>query len=291
MPAIYIVLILFVYAILASLKAFFHSKYSRNNIKNTADVMFFWSFTFIFIGLFFLPFAIIKGQINSTIIVYALIMAACTFLFQLFYSLAFKEGPVGLTIFFLSISSVVMPIYGYFRFHESFTVCKIIAICLLVLALGFNIKKQNKKPNLKWVLYLLLTIIPNVGCSIVQAELAKTAFASYSFGFLSMEYLFASVLAVILFVIFYSIGRKQSTMFTKKFFAYSSGVAAILCGCVFLLYFAIQKGDSSLVYPLQSGLCLTMSLTFALVFYKERLTLFQWISFSLGLASVILINL
>lgn len=291
LPEFAIVGLLVVYAFCATSKVFFHSRYSKKYISNVFDVMLFWLPTFIFIGLLFLIFTLTTNVINTEIIIYALLMGFGSFLFQLFYSLAFKSGPVGLSVFIISLQAVVMPIYNLLRFNEPFDICKIIALCLLVIAFIFNIKKDpNKKPNVKWIIYIALTFASQILCSIVQTEFSKCIYAANNFTFLSFEYLFAAGFCAI-FILFLYLFKYRPTIKLNKDFSLSTLLTGItLAGGVFLLYFALQHGNTLIIFPIQSGLCMLFSIGMATVVYKEKFRPLQWVALVCGLAAVILIN-
>ncbi len=290
MPVIYIILLIILYAVLSVGKVIVQSHYSKNNINLFIDTFIFLNAVFLIIGISFLPMAIINNEFKKEIILYAFLNGLYSLLYQLFYTLAFIFGSVSLAIFFTSASSVINIVYSIIVFDERVTPFKIVAFVLFIFALIFNIKKDNKSINIKWVICVLFASVSLIICGIVTKYFAMDFNGEYTNGFLSLSYIISFTLCSMLLMVKYKQTKKTEIRLNKTFIISTLLVGLFLVGCVFLNQYITINAEISLYYPIRGGLCMVFGILSAWLIYKEKPTLLECIAMICGLLSVILVN-
>jgi len=287
-----VALLIIAYAVLAAVKLFVQSKYSKQNVKSFSDSVLFWLLIFFLIGIAFLPSALINKEFRVEIIIYAFLAGLFTVGFQLFYTLALKEGPVGLSAFMTSASSIVYIVYSIIVFNEKFTALKGVAIGLFVIALAFNIKKDPKKNiTLKWWILITITCLFLIGNSIVNKYFAVDLKGQFKSGYLSIEYITSFIITgIILIPLLCKQNLKPTLKINKWFFIFGVAIAGILVACVYVNQVTTTIADMSFFTPIRGALVMALSILEGWIVFKEKPTLLQWIGIAFGVASTVLIN-
>jgi len=285
-------ILIIAYALLAAIKLFAQSKYSKKNINIFSDTVLFWLFTFLVIGIAFIPSAIIENQYRVEIILYAFLAGLFTVGFQLFYTLALKEGPVGLSAFLTSASSIIYIVYSIIVFKEEFTALKGVAIALFVVALAFNIKKDPQKHiTVKWWILITITCLFLIGNSIVNKYFAVDFKGEFKSGYLSIEYITSFIITgIILIPLLTKKTTKPTIKCDKWFFIFGTIIALILVGCVYVNQVTTTISDMSFFTPIRGALCMVLSIMQGWLLFKEKPSVMQWIGIAFGIASTVLIN-
>lgn len=288
-------LLMLIYCLCAAFKVLTQSIYSKSNINSVSDTLIFWTYIFFVIGIFFVPFTIVNHEFSKVVLIYAILNGVFSLLYQLFYTLSFKYGSVSLSVFFTSASSVLCIVYSLIVFKEPLTPCKIIGFVLFTIALLLNIKKDQRSessPNkLKYILCVVMASASLIVCSIVSKYLAVNLKGAYQFGFLSISYILAFILCLIIVLIIRFKNKNTITIIpNKKYFLFGSICSLFLIVCVFLNQYITTISDVSLYYPIRGGLCMIFGISLSWIFHKERPTTMQLIGMIAGLASVILVN-
>ena len=274
-----VILLVIAYALLAIVKLYVQSKYSKKNVHNFTDTVIFWAFIFLIIAICFIPVAIINHEINTSILIYAILAGIFTVFFQLFYTLALACGPVGISSFLTSAdssfltssfltsadssflissfltsaSSVVYIVYSIIVFNEKITPFKIAAFVLFVAALACNIKKdKSKNINAKWIILISLTCLFLIAGSIVSKYFARDFAGDYKTGFLAIEYIVSFVLtAIIAIPLVLNNKTKPSIKFDKWYFIFGISIGVILVACVFINQWTVSISDMSYFTPIR----------------------------------------
>lgn len=287
-----VILLVIAYALLAIVKLYVQSKYSKKNVHNFTDTVIFWAFIFLIIAICFIPVAIINHEINTSILIYAILAGIFTVFFQLFYTLALSCGPVGISSFLTSASSVVYIVYSIIVFNEKITPFKIAAFVLFVAALACNIKKdKSKNINAKWIILISLTCLFLIAGSIVSKYFARDFAGDYKTGFLAIEYIVSFVLtAIIAIPLVLNNKTKPSIKFDKWYFIFGISIGVILVACVFINQWTVSIADMSYFTPIRGSMIMILAILEGWIVFNEKPTLLQTIGIVCGIGASILIN-
>ena len=211
-----------------------------------------------------------------------------------FYSafLAFKIGPYGLTRLISSFALLFPIFYGIFFRNEETNAKTFIGIALILVAMfllnytGKGGKKEENGVSLKWLIYLLITVLSNGFITIlmkIQQDIFQKA-CDNEFQVISIGGSF--VLLTILGLI---IDRDKLRGVAKNGLLYGLGSGLCNGGKNFVtmaILWCMQ--DLTVVSPVKTGIGMISAFIVAIFFYKEKYTAMQKIGVLLGTAAVIL---
>ncbi len=289
---LFVIILIVAYALLAACKLFTQSQYSKKNIHVFSDTVIFWAFIFLVIAVCFIPVAIINHEINRSILIYAILAGIFTVFFQLFYTLALACGPVGISSFLTSASSVVYIVYSIIVFGEKITPLKVVAFVLFVAALACNIKKdKTKNINAKWIFFISLTCLFLIAGSIISKYFARDFAGEYKTGFLAIEYVVSFLITIIIAIpLIINKRTKPSLKLDKWFFIFGLATGVILVACVFINQWTVTIADMSYFTPIRGSLIMAFAILEGWIVFKEKPTLLQTIGIICGIGASVLIN-
>jgi len=243
-------------------------------------------------GLCFLPGLWKFGIINA-------ILYASGFYFAY---VAYRVGPYLLTHAIAGLSFAFPMFYGLFILKDDANYMTYLALgCTFLsffLMLYARIRKQKEKENAEenkeekklsflWLIATIITLVSNGLISI----LAKMEQAVYSTLY-SNEYMIITLSGATIFLLTFGFITERKTM--KQTFLKGStyGMAAgLLNGAKnFANLMAISLIPLSLLSPLRSAIGKPLNIFVALVIYKERFTLLQYLSIGISILAAILIQ-
>ena len=237
-------------------------------------------------GLYFAPGLWKFGIING-------ILYASGFYFAY---LAYKVGPYLLTHAIAGLSFVLPLVYGLFFLKEPSNYMTYIAlsctfISFFLMIYGKNKGKDNKKEEKKlsflWLLATLITLFSNGFISIL-AKMQQAAFDNQY----SNEYMIITLSGATLFLL--TLGFTTERKNLKNVFVKGSayGMAAGLLNGTknFANLAVISMIPLSLLTPLKSAISKPLNLFVALVIYKEKYNLLQYLSIAFSLLSMALMQ-
>ena len=288
------ILFTFLYSLFASIKVIIQSKYTKKNINFLLDTLVFWGFIFLIVGISFLVPALINETFKYEILIFGLIYGLFTYFYQLFYTLALKEGSTSLSAFIVSISSILNILFGVIVFNDKLTHARIAAFVLFFLALLFTFKlKDNKGINKKWLLYISITSISLIICNIVSkfaSNFAAENNISYTFTYLSVGYSSSGILSILTIIPLLFKKEKISIKPNKEYFGYSICIGLILLLVVFLNQYTLSLGSFSVISTLRGCLTAIISILMSLIFFKEKTSKNEVLGIISGLLAICLVN-
>lgn len=232
----------------------------------------------------------------STLTLFLGVLFGIIVLFQgLFMLKALQTGPMSLTTVIVSFSTVITALSGVAFWGEKIKVLQIIGIVLMLASFYFSIRKeeQEKKASFKWLLLCILALICYGAIGLMQKIHQNTEYKGEINAFLFTAFTVGGSLSLILALVS-KFKSGQSMLLRKE----NGKVSWVMLGCVVLagvltaannkfnLYLSGVM-DSAVFFPLVNGGNLILVTLSALVFFRERLTVKQWISVGLGIASVL----
>ena len=207
--------------------------------------------------------------------------------------LAFLYGPFGLTRLFINFGLIIPVFYGIYFLNEKSTILTYISLALLIFSIyliNTKSKKQDlkQKITLKWIIYVLITVVANALITIIGKEKHIIFGASYNNDFLIISLGGAAIILIVLGIVF---ERKEFKKTLKYGLIYGMG-AGISNGINNLLVLITYNYLSiSIVSPIKTGVGMIMNFAVSIFLYKEKFTKRQLISIIIGIISIVLMNL
>lgn len=236
-------------------------------------------------GLQFPPRVILLGLINGTMYATG------------FYSayVAYSIGSFGLTRLFSSFGLVIPILYGILFLHEQTSFLTYIAIILIFVSVilmraqdNKNIGKEKTQISLKWLIFLILTILSNALITIIGRIQVGIFDGAYKNEFLMISLAGA---AVLLFVLGFILERDKFRATIKSGLLYGM-FAGIFNGINNLLILVTYNYvPISISSPVKTGLGMIISFLMSVFLYKEKFSRRQLVSVAIGVVAVVLINL
>ncbi len=220
-------------------------------------------------------------------------------LFALFYSVcnigiinALKHGPATLTSLFVGLSLLLTTAWGFLFWNAKLTVFIGIGLALVVASVCLCLytgKKDEKKVSVKWLVFVIMALVGNAGCSITQ----RTQQVAFGGVHGNMLMAFATFLSVIVcFTIWLRSDKTDAKAMLKGswYFPVSAGVCNVLLN-IFVMKMALTSLSPSLIYPVIGVGGLMVVTLFSLFGFKEKLKWQQWIGIAFGALATVLLSL
>jgi len=219
---------------------------------------------------------------------------------QITNSAALSAGPWSYTSVIISMSTVITALSGMLFFDESIRVTQFFGIALMLVCLVLSVKPESgeqKKKSLRWFLWCLASCVCCGGVGILQ----KIHQSSDHRGELTMflviafigSFLFSS--ANLLLGIIRNKGNAEpvlpphtSAPLLAMLFAVG-GIGVALNNLINLYLSGVV--ESAVFFPTVNGGGLILITAASLLFFREKLTLRQWIGMVFGIAAVLLLCL
>ena len=261
---------------------------SYNN-RVAAGGVFTFSAVAVFAALiFFICSASYPLSFTSDLIPYALAFAASYCTASVFSFLAIREGSLSLTSLMISFSLLIPTLWGIFFYGDDAGIFFFLGLGLLLVSLVLiNFKKGDCKITLKWGIYVLLTFLGNGICSTVQNGYAKVNTSGKS------EFMIIALAVVFLVLIGLSIFTERERMLPSvKSGVIFMAICGVANGAVNLFVILLSPlMNTSIMFPLISAGGIVLTSLIAIFFYKEKLSLVQYVGMILGIGSIVFMNL
>lgn len=258
--------------------------------------MFFNAFLCLFAVVYFIISDLLLDKSGFTLPLDVFICGAVSSLLYAigFYAayIALACGSFGLTRFYSSFGNVLTIVYGIAILGETTGRFFYLAVFLKFLALFMIQYKASKEPDFKisakWLISLSASILANVAIAIINKWQQGHFDGKYGNEYLTVIFLGS---ALVLFILGFIYERNSFKETIKHGFTY--GMAAGLLNGMnnafsLAMYYYLPISLSS---PLTSGLGMLITFALAVVLYKEKFTIRQYIGALIGVAAVVLINI
>ena len=282
---------------LASAKVTLQGQISRTDFHNAQDPV-------LFNGILFVAIAIVMALVfpftvpTLPMLLWALSVSIFTFTFQTTYAMAMACGPVSLTVLIVTFNQFIPITASVILYNEKIYLTQLVGIVFLILSMFLNLKtdkssKQAVSP--KWLLLTAAAMIATGIASTIQKIYGKSnvGVEGADTTFLCLIYLFAAVFAFCLFAIRRSTGKHEAATLriNKKLLLYTLIIAALLAIYQKCYMYALVKIDCAVLLPTHNGMQSLIMTFIGVLFFKDRLSVRQWIGILCGILCVILMNL
>lgn len=222
-----------------------------------------------------------------------------TALQAIFNLAALALGPMSYTTVIVSFSTVITALSGKLFFGENIYAVQIIGIVLMLVSFVFAVdkKSEEKSANLRWLIVCGLAFIFSGGIGIMQKIHQTSSFKGELNAYLVIAFVASTVVSAAVAIFLYLKGSKDSPVSKKA-------LPAIDKRFIFMLVLMIINGvsvavnhklnlylsgvmDSATFFPIVNGGGLVLSTVAALIIFRERLSVKQWIGLGVGILSVI----
>ncbi|MBQ8657752.1 MAG: EamA family transporter [Clostridia bacterium] len=245
----------------------------------------------IFLGIIF----IFQPKFCWTTFFFALGFA-CSFSICLYSSfMAIKTGPLSLSALISSFAILLPSLYSVIFLGESFTKWSVIGLVLLCVSFVLiNKIEKGEKFNFRWLFFVSLSFLGNGINSILQKVHQETL---KSQGLNANDYavafqFFAMIAVTLIFTVMLLIKRpKNMTKICKQGFLLAPLAGIANAGCNVLMLVLATMLSGVVLYPSISAGGIVFTFITALILYKERYTKWQYVGYSCGLISIILLSI
>ncbi len=269
-------------------------KYARKTIDKKSPLQLYGLIMFSVVALFWAVMFLLERKFQAKILLYAIPMG-CGFVFaNIFNVAAMKHGPVSLTTLLLQLSYIGVTIWGFFFWGEPVTDFSIIGLSLAVLSIMLCLyekadKDKQKNLSWKWLLFASLLFISNAASSIIQ----RTQQAKYDGEYRNMFMFFASIIAVLAFIVMYAVKDKADDKEIFKKTGWLPALAGVnnVAYNLMIMFLATSSVPPSLIYPLVAVGGITINSVSSVFLFHEELHWWQWIGMAIGAVAVVFLSL
>lgn len=222
------------------------------------------------------------------------ILLACVFglviVAQTIFTLkALECGPMSYTNVICSFSTIITALSGAMFFGEALTVTHIIGIALMVVSFLLAVEKQSgqKATSLRWLLYCVIAFLCTGGIGLMQKVHQSSVFKEELNAFLVIAFGVSALATLPLLLA----APKPATKTDSK-----GTVVLIICLVLSGISIALNNKwnlylsgamDSAVFFPIVNGGGMALNALAAVIFFREKPTIRQWLGIALGIASVL----
>lgn len=258
--------------------------------------MFFNAFLCLFAVVYFVVSDLLLDESGFQIPLPVLLCGALTSILYAagFYAayIAYASGSFGLTRFYSSFGGVLTIVYGLAVLGETTGPLFWPAVALKFLAMFFIQYKATKETDAKftwkWFISMLINVLANVAISIVNKWQQDHFEGLYRNEYLTVIFVGAALILLVLGFIY----ERNSFKATVKHGLLYGAAAGLLNGLNNVFGLAVYYYlPISFVSPFKGGLGMLATFLLAVLLYKEKFTVRQYIGAAIGVASMVLINI
>lgn len=233
-------------------------------------------------------------------------LTACGFgaltLIQSYFMLrAYDTGSFAYTSVIVSLSTIIPAFSGAIFWGETLYPAQIVEIVLLVACFMLCVGKdrEKKQMSIKWLSYVLIAFLSTGFIGVMQKVHQSSAYADELNGFLIISFAISAISSGICAVVALkrkTDGQKSAVYEEKKTengiiyiaLIILSGVGVALNNVINL--YLSGKVDSAVFFPVVNGGGLILVTLCAVVLYREKLSVKQWIGIVVGIISVVFLS-
>ncbi len=235
-------------------------------------------------ALLFLLWCTVKGShFHLPTAIYGLLYGLFLMASMHFGLLALSTGPMALSSMLVAMSLIIPLFWGLLFWNESLSLPAIFGLILLLAAIALICSPKKGSLSKKWLFYCLLTLISNGICSVIQKYHQQAFPGAHQPEF--MLYAMGSVTLMLLVIQLI----KNRTVPTPTALGAASGIMNGLANFVVLLLAATE--NASQLFPLVSAINIMAAYLTGLLFFREKIRLFQLLGLLIGIGGIILLKL
>ena len=211
---------------------------------------------------------------------------------------ALQVGPMSYTSVIISFSTLISALSGVLFFDESLGWAQIVGIVLMLVSFILAAKSDSgeKKANVKWLFLCLIAFAATGGIGVMQKVHQSSVYRNELNAFLIIAFVSSAVFCAIFALLLkrregLSTNEKEKRNKSRMLIWLLIGIMVINGACVavnnkFNLYLSGVM-DSAIFFPIVNGGGLVLTTLAAVLLFKERLSVKQWIGVAFGIISVV----
>lgn len=239
------------------------------------------------------------SETSIATILCALLSGVATSSFIVSWIISIQRGAFVTTDIFLTLGVGLTIALSSAFLGEKVKLTQIIGFVILVAAAyvicSYNISIKGKMSLGSFVL-LLICGASNGLADFAQKIFVKKVEGENAAAFNFYSYVFSAITLFIIYLVFRAVKKDEkksvfSTPHAKKVILHVSLMAILLFVVSYFKTLAAARLDAALLYPLNQGATLILSMTLAAVCFKEKITLRSLIGIILAFIALVMINL
>ncbi|MCQ2432604.1 MAG: EamA family transporter [Clostridia bacterium] len=282
--------IILILCIVASSKVTIQGAVAKKNVRNQADAILFNGLIFAFASVLFLP-KLFTSPVSAATVVCGLIMGVLSVMFQWSYVQAMSSGPVSMTVLINNFSMLMPVLLSVFFYSESFGLFRILGLILMLLSFLIDVRiDKNSKPDRFWFLMTMLTFCSNGLMNVVIKIFSMSRYQGEITGYVSIAYLTATALSLLLFLFFRGRGIRNSFSVDRRVLLCAFGAGILLAIAQALNAYASAHIEGTFFFPVYNGGVTITIAMIGLIFFRETFPLRKWIGLIIGVSAIILMS-
>lgn len=212
-----------------------------------------------------------------------------------FYMMVICTQKVGIAITAIAnkMSLIIPVVFAFYFYNDSTTIYKVSGIMLALLAVYLTSLKQKNTHNQTHnnSLVYILPILIFIGSGIVDTSLkfVQTRYTTIEdfLGFFSITVGISTIIGFALSI--YTTFKTKTTLGSSSF-VMGTMLGVINFGSIFFLYHSLLLNESSYVFSILNIGVVILSALGAIIFFKEKLSVKNWVGILFGILAILLIN-
>ena len=212
---------------------------------------------------------------------------------------AIEIGPMSYTTVIVSFSTLISALSGVAFFGESITIWQIIGMVFMLVSFVFAVEKdeEKRKASWRWLTFCLIAFFCCGGIGLMQKIHQSSAYKDELNAFLVIAFATSFLLMSVLSIV--TSKKSKIPMFARTDLGKLDFVAIvipILLGVMSAINHKLNLYLSGVIpsavfFPIVNGGGLVLATLAAVVLFRERISVRQWIGVGVGVASVIFLCL
>ena len=282
-------------ALIASVKALIQGRFGRLYGKNSQDAVMYNCLMFAATVVIFCILFVFSGEPlpSLTTAGLAVLVGACSVVFQFFYTKAMGRGSVSLTVMINSFSLIFPTTLGAALYHETIAPVQMIGVALFVVTMLLTVSpEQGRKNDMLWLVMALTCMTASGMVSVLQKVHQHTAVSSEYTGFIVISNIAALVFSLLIYLIhFKRTGERKTMPLAPKVTAPILMVGLILGVYNVLTLYLNGILDSVIMYPVLNVGGMAFTTLWSVTIFKDKLGRKKALALLLGTVAVVLISL
>ncbi len=276
------------------------TKFCKNEVASGADLYLFNGFSSLLSAVTLIFVCAVSGVL-AVPSVYTLMMGIvfgiATAVCAVFNMRALEIGPMSYTTVICYCSMLIPSLSGMVLYNETISVLQYAGVVFMIGSFVCAVDRKNDKAgaSFKWFVFCMISFLASGAVGVMQKIHQNSQYRDELGMFLIIAFVVSALFSQVVFS-YLRYRKKQSvTVFghekLRRFVVYS-----IVCGIGIALVnqlnmYLAGAMDAVIFYPVFNGAMILLTSLIGVVFWKERLSIKQWIGLIMGTAAILFLCL